>query len=111
MSLDESALLQDLEIRNKPMFESLTASEKFDDLGHKLAVGKDYVDKIMALQAEQESAPTVEEANLKMFEIAKYGDKLEEWQLRFPDPSNDSTSLGLPIADEVWYMAVSARML
>jgi len=100
MSLDESELLQDLEARNKPMYESLTASEHFDDLGHKLAAGKEYVDRIMALQAEQAAAPSVEEQNLKMIEIASFGDKLEEWQLRFPDPSTDSTSLGLPISDE-----------
>merc|ERR1719410_1997841 len=35
-----------------------------------------------------------------MLEIANLGDKLEEWQLRFPDPSSDSTALGLPISDE-----------
>jgi len=100
MTLDESTLLQQLETRNKPMFESLTASENWDDLGLKLTEGKEYVDRIMSLQAEQEAASTVEEANLKMLEIANVGDKLDEWQLRFPDPTTDSTALGLPISDE-----------
>jgi len=100
MTLDESTLLEQLGTRNKPRFESLTASENWDDLGLKLTKGKEYVDQIMALQKEQEAASSVEEANLKMLEIANLGDKLEEWQLRFPDPSSDSTALGLPISDE-----------
>merc|ERR1719461_880549 len=93
-------MVEALQTRNRPMFDSLTASERWDDLGHKLATGKEYVDTIMRLQQEQASAGSVEEQNLKMLEIANYGDKLEEWQLRFPDHSSDSTGLGLPISDE-----------
>jgi len=100
MALDEAQMEEALQTRNRPTFHSLTASERWDDLGHKLAAGKEFVDTILRLQAEQESASSVETQNLKMLEIANYGDKLEEWQLRFADSSDDMTGLGLPISDE-----------
>merc|ERR1711933_212622 len=35
-----------------------------------------------------------------MIQVADVGDKIEEWILRFPDPLNDSSDLGLPISDQ-----------
>jgi len=100
MALDESELLGALETRNAPRYESLTASEQWEDLGHKLTVGGEMVDRLMALQKEQAAATSVEDQNLKMIEIAGIGDGLEEWRLRFPDHSGDSVDLGLPISDQ-----------
>ena len=100
MRLDENELVNSLNTRNKPFYKSLLSD--MDDLQRKIDLGQEYVSKILDLQREQESASTIEQKNLKMIEIADYGDKIDEWLLRFPDPLNDSSDLGLPISDEVY---------
>jgi len=97
--LSEQSLLADLSGRNQPFFNSLAVGQE-DDISAKLTAGKEYVDAILRLQSEQAAAGDIKEQNLKMIDIASYGDKLEEWLLRFPDPLNDSSDLGLPISDE-----------
>eukprot|EP00484_Ammonia_sp_Unknown_P000888 CAMPEP_0197020296 /NCGR_PEP_ID=MMETSP1384-20130603/1075_1 /TAXON_ID=29189 /ORGANISM="Ammonia sp." /LENGTH=635 /DNA_ID=CAMNT_0042447899 /DNA_START=13 /DNA_END=1920 /DNA_ORIENTATION=+ len=94
--LTEEQVLNDLNSRNRPFYDSLTETA---DISGKLEEGKEYVDRVIRLQSEQKSASSVEEQNLKMIEIAKYGDKIDEWLLRFEDALNDSSDLGLPISD------------
>lgn len=101
MKLDEGELVDSLNTRNRPFYKSLISD--MDDLREKIDLGQQYVSKILDLQKEQDSASTIEQKNLKMIEIADYGDKIDEWLLRFPDPLNDSSDLGLPISDEVLY--------
>ena len=108
LPLDESELLNDLTTRNKPFYSSLTANS--DDIAAKLSVGQEYVDQIIALQAEQANAGSIEAANLKMIEVADVGDKIDEWMLRFPDPLNDSSDLGLPISDQVCTILILMRI-
>jgi len=98
-TLSEEGLLSDLSGRNQPFFNSLAVGQE-EDISGKLLAGKEYVDAIIRLQSEQSAAGDIKEQNLKMIDIASYGDKLEEWHLRFPDPLNDSSDLGLPISDE-----------
>merc|ERR1719391_1078978 len=97
--LSEQGLLADLSGRNQPFFNSLAVGLE-DDISAKLAAGSEYVEAILRLQSEQAAAGDIKEQNLKMIDIASYGDKLEEWHLRFPDPLNDSSDLGLPMSDE-----------
>lgn len=98
--LDESELINDLETIKRPKYTSLLSN--MSDIQSKLEIGDEYVSNIIRLQKEQESASTVEQQNLKMIEIADYGDKIDEWTLSFNDPLNDSSDLGLPISDEVY---------
>merc|ERR1712130_12062 len=70
VELDESELLNDLNTRNKPFYRSYT--ENSEEIASKLSMGQEYVDRIIALQAEQQSAASIEEKNLKMIEIAEY---------------------------------------
>ena len=99
IELDENELLNDLNTRNRPFYSSLLSD--LHDIQTKIDLGNEYVAKILELQTEQEAAPTIEQKNLKMIEIGEYSDKIDEWLLRFPDPLNDSSDLGLPISDEV----------
>eukprot|EP01084_Bolivina_argentea_P040610 75021_1 len=98
IELNESTLINDLNTRNKPFYESL--SENVNEIQEKLSTGQEYVNRVIELQSQQESALCIEDKNLQMIEIANVGDKIDEWQLSFADPVNDSSDLGLPISDE-----------